>query len=90
MLSDDGLLKTIGGIEDMKKLIFIGNNYYSESGSWMSSLYEEGTWSRYDWGFVQRDLGEGIPITIRPATEDELIIANQKLLEFKARYDRFN
>lgn len=67
----------------MKKLIYVGDKYYMESGTMLSTLYEEGTWSRYDWGFVQRDLREGIPITIRPATKEEIEIVDLKLKRIK-------
>ena len=54
------------------RLIFIGDEFYSKSGTMMSSLYEEGTWGRYDWGFVARELGEGWRVTIRPASTKEM------------------
>ncbi len=53
------------------ELIYIGDHFYRESGSAMSSIYTvEG--HRSDWGFVQRDLREGHTINIRPATRLEL------------------
>lgn len=52
------------------KLIFIGYKFYFESGTMMSSIYTEDG-QRYDWGFVQRDLQNGIPVDIRPATDAE-------------------
>lgn len=65
------------------KLFYIGDKFYSESGTMMSSLYEEGTRARYDWGFVNRDLRSGISVEIRPATEEELVWAEKKLEKFK-------
>lgn len=64
-------------------LIFIGEEFYSKSGTSMSSLYEEGTWARYDWGFVSRDLGNGTAVNIRPATDEELGKAYRMLKDQK-------
>lgn len=51
-------------------LIYIGPEFYFESGTIMSSLYEiEG--NRQDWGFVQVALRKGESVHIRPATEEE-------------------
>ena len=63
------------------RLIFIGDEFYSKSGTRMSSLYEEGTWSRYDWGFVASDLRDGWPVTIRPASTKEMQHAKAMLLD---------
>jgi len=63
------------------RLIFIGDEFYDKSGTMMSSLYEEGTWGRYDWGFVARDLSNGVPVTISPATEKEMERAKLMLAE---------
>lgn len=52
------------------KLIYIGDKFYWQSGTMMSSIYSE-TGQRYDWGFVQRDLAEGKTVTIRPASAEE-------------------
>lgn len=54
------------------QLIYIGDEFYLKSGTSMSSLYEEGTWQRYDWGFVSRDLRNGVTVNIRPANDEEL------------------
>lgn len=63
------------------KLIYIGDEFYSRSNTEMSSIYEEGTWERYDWGFVSRDLKKGKTITIRPATDAEFKLAVKQLFK---------
>lgn len=63
------------------KLIFIGNEFYIKSGTWMSSIYsEEG--KRYDWGKVQVDLEAGNRVTIRPATSKELAVFQVELCNY--------
>ena len=62
------------------ELIFIGDKYYRESKTMMSSIYDI-YWNRQDWGKVQIALNEGHSVHIRPATDDELEFANKK---FKA------
>jgi hypothetical protein len=67
------------------RLIFIGDHFYSQSGSMMSSIYTEDGY-RYDWGFVQRDLRDGREVHIRPANPIELAHYESKLAEYKARH----
>lgn len=62
------------------KLIYIGDHFYSESKTMMSSIYTLGG-HRYDWGFVQRDLKAGHSVEIRPATPAELIPYERALAE---------
>jgi hypothetical protein len=62
------------------KLIYIGDNFYLESGTNMSSIYTEDG-ARYDWGFVSRDLKDGKTVTIRPATTNELTHYKAKLYD---------
>lgn len=51
-------------------LIYIGDQFYLESGTVMSSIYDmQG--NRSDWGFVQTALKKGESVHIRPATEEE-------------------
>lgn len=52
------------------KLIYIGDHFYHESGTMMSSIYGEDG-SRSDWGKVQAALRAGQPIEIRQATQQE-------------------
>jgi len=59
-------------------LIFIGDKFYFSSGTVMSPIYAlDG--SRYDWGFVQRDLKEGKTVIIRPATASEMVPYQERL-----------
>ena len=52
------------------ELIFIGDRFYSESGSRMSSIYTADG-KQYHWGFVTADLRDGREVHIRPATDAE-------------------
>jgi len=49
------------------KLIYIGDHFYMESGTIMSSIYTE-TGERSDWGKVQMALKDGEEVEIRQAT----------------------
>jgi hypothetical protein len=62
-------------------LIFIGDEFYSQSGTMMSCLYQEENWFRYDWGFVAGELRNGNIVNIRPATDAELGKAHRMLNE---------
>jgi len=66
-------------------LYFIGEGFYWESGTAMSSIYVEGTNERYDWGFVQVALAERKNVTIRPANAEEMKAAMDKLSSIRAR-----
>lgn len=67
------------------ELIFIGDHFYSESGSWMSSIYHlDGR--RSDWGKVNVALREGRDVHIRPATDEELEHYEKQLVEIKGNY----
>ena len=52
------------------KLVYIGDHFYHESGTNMSSIYTEHG-ERSDWGFVQSALRRGETIEIRQATQQE-------------------
>lgn len=53
------------------ELIYIGEKFYSKSGTVMSSIYDvQG--NRQDWGKVQIALKNGKSVHIRPATEKEM------------------
>ena len=67
--------------------IFIGNRFYEESGSIMSSLYTvEG--ERTDWGFIEVALRNGKSVSIRPATINEIEQYTKKLNEIKTIKER--
>ena len=70
-------------IEKTLNLIFIGDKFYTESGSMMSSLYTK-DWKRSDWGFVSIALKSGNKVTIRPATDKELVNACKMLDKIKS------
>lgn len=60
------------------KLVFIGDDFYHNSGTIMSSLYTEDG-QRSDWGKVKIALRNGEKVCIRPATEKELESAKETL-----------
>lgn len=64
--------------------IFIGDRFYIESGSIMSSLYTV-KGERTDWGLVSNALNNGKSVNIRPATINELEQYTKMLNEIKAR-----
>jgi hypothetical protein len=65
------------------KLVYIGDEYYSQSKTIMSPIYtEEG--QRYDWGFVTIDLAKGKAVTIRQANAVERRYYEQRLAAIKA------
>jgi len=64
----------------IEELIFIGDNFYMESGTAMSSIYKVNG-ERFDYGFLQRDLAAGKSFFIRPATKEELSHFKQVLQE---------
>jgi hypothetical protein len=66
-------------------LFYIGNSFYSKSRTYMSPIYEVGTYNRYDWGFVDRDLRKGSSVLIRPATLQEMDWAKRVLTEILKR-----
>ena len=72
------------------ELIYIGDEFYMKSGTMMSAIYiKEGKrYDRYDWGFVNRDLRSGKSVTIRPATEEEMVPFLLRLEELKRRRER--
>ena len=61
------------------ELFYIGDQFYSKSYTFMSSIYKIDTYERYDWGFVQIDLQNGKEVYIRPATNEEMKWAKQIL-----------
>jgi hypothetical protein len=70
------------------KLFFIGDKFYSESGTMMSSIYHvekttKGDHYRSDWGKVQIALESGEEVNIRPATDSEMLWAYKHLENYK-------
>ncbi len=66
--------------------IFIGDRFYRESGTIMSSVYEinpNGTHSRTDWGFIGIALKNGKTVNIRPATSDEIKLFEDHMAMYK-------
>ena len=53
------------------ELIFIGEHFYRESKTIMSSLYDTQGY-RQDWGSVCLALSRGESVSIRPATDAEI------------------
>jgi hypothetical protein len=70
----------------MKKLIFIGNKFYDESDTMMSSVYQiigKGKYQRSDWGWIQTALENRVSISIRPATKKEMAYFELRLNEYR-------
>jgi hypothetical protein len=63
--------------------IYIGDHFYTESGTMMSSIYDE-QGNRQDWGKVQMALKNDESVNIRPATREERERFKQKLEKIKA------
>lgn len=66
------------------ELIYIGDRFYYESKTVMSSIYNING-HRSDWGFVQIALRDGESVHIRPATQEELISYERQLENIKSR-----
>ena len=67
---------------DEIKLIYVGERFYDESSTIMSSIYTVDG-KRYDWGLVQGALKRGKTVNIRPATEAEMKFFKTKLAKIK-------
>lgn len=65
------------------ELIYIGDRFYSESGTEMSSIYDV-SGRRQSWGLVKAALRNGESVSIRPATKVELVPYEQRLEEIKS------
>lgn len=67
--------------------IFIGDKFYDESGTMMSSIYQIDTdgegYHRTDWGQINICLKNGGSVNIRPATPNETEIFEIQLLKIK-------
>ena len=58
--------------DNVINLFYVNEDYYQHSNSIISQLYIEGSWERFDWNFVKRQLERGKFITIRAANEIEM------------------
>ena len=66
------------------ELAFIGNEFYYESSTLMSSLIViDANPGRWDWGRVSVALENGDAVHIRPATTQEISEAHKKLKTIK-------
>lgn len=64
------------------KLVYIGDHFYAESSSIMSSIYTEDG-CRSDWGQVQMALKRGESVEIRQSTLNERKPYEKKLAQLK-------
>jgi hypothetical protein len=62
------------------KLIYIGSNFYMESGTMLSCIYTEDG-QRSDWGHVESILRHGGSVEIRQATPAEILPYQRQLTE---------
>jgi hypothetical protein len=74
----------------MINLFYIGDDYYFNSGSIISCIYEVGTYKRYDWGLVNNALINMESINIRPADDKEIEWAKLKLKQVEERRKGWN
>lgn len=63
------------------ELFHIGQDFYSKSNTWMSSIYHKDSKERCDWGKVQILLEDGYKVIIVPATKKEMDWAQKQLTE---------
>jgi hypothetical protein len=70
-------------MKEIIELVYIGEEFYTLSKTAMSSIYviEDGQFTRYDYGFLRRDLVLGHEFHIRQATPEEKGIFSAKLVE---------
>jgi hypothetical protein len=69
--------------ENKMNLIYIGQEFYVRSSTFMSSIYEVDDYGnivrRSDWGHVQRALQHGQEVNIIPADKIQMVWAYDKL-----------
>lgn len=67
----------------MIRCVYIGNKFYRESKTIMSSIYIDrgNTFTRTDWGKIQIALERGEFVEIRPATPTEIKMFEEKLTQ---------
>lgn len=65
--------------------IFIGDKFYNESSTHMSSIYQiiDGRFVRTDWGKISITLKNGWNVNIKPATKEELLFFEEELILVK-------
>jgi len=73
----------------MREFVFIGQDFYYDSSTIMSSVYEL-EWNskitvRSDWGKIQQLLANGYEIHIRQANPGELVNFQRKLIDIMRR-----
>ena len=68
-----------------EKIIYIGSNFYMESGTRMSCIYTEAG-DRSDWGHVEELLRRGKTVEIRPATQAERFPYEEKLRQINSSH----
>ena len=66
----------------MKVVYYFGDKYYDQSGTIMGVLYTD-KGERYDWGFLQRDVGDGEDVVVRKATPEMIQWADKQLEQYK-------
>lgn len=65
-------------------VVFVGDRFYSESGTVMSSIYRvgaDGSLSRFDWGLVTIALKQGHEVRIKPANDEQYGKLSRRLAE---------
>lgn len=73
--------KNINNLGSTIFLFYIGDSFYYRSRTFMSPIYEEKTFERYDWWEIQTKLSEGFTVKIRPCNDEEMEWAKYKLLK---------
>ena len=75
----------------MREIVFIGRSFYSQSQSMMSPIYEKlenGSYQRFDYGYLETGLEEGETFHIRQATAEELGYFTKVLHDMNRRQEK--
>jgi hypothetical protein len=67
------------------KLVYIGEDYYRESHTIMSSIYTEDG-ERFDWVMVTEALSRADEVHLRPARKSERLLYARQLREIQRRW----
>lgn len=68
------------------KVFHLGEpDFYGQTNTVMSSLYEVKTFERSNWAIIQCHLRGGGKVTLRPATDKEMLWAHKKMVAIKQR-----